>query len=334
MSKKRKWWQRFLDALKRFFNPTPVDPVKPDPVKPDDPVIVPPDSFPSVTFTEVHKTRDREWNISFHGAGIVGEYDNKSRKNARLVKLGTKTDLIAKNWETLQAPTEGGGPTKYCAAEKGSNGAPVINYDGSVFIGRKPRHEISLCTGVINGRSVTFSSDQKKEARSDWEDSATGVRLGTLHLSGAVIAAVPYAMGLLCVLQGGERATIVTTTGAEFPLNAWCLVRSDLGRIFAGGNDGHVYELVSGEWGKQTTTPLGGCVMSIECDGPYLWAATSKGDLWCILMDGRAQRVREGDVDYGGNSWFGPKIKAREFSVKIPDGNSWRCVILRLEVVP
>jgi hypothetical protein len=313
--------------------PTPTPTPTPDPVTPPAPP-VPPSQFPTVRLVPVHRTRDREWNISFHGSGIVGEYNNESRHDARLVPLGQpKKDLIEGDWETLQAPADG----VHCAAEKGSRGAPII-MGSRVVIGRTPHHKISLCTAVLGKATVTFSADQKKTAHSDYEDTATGELVGNLNKSGAVIAAVQHEGGLLCVLQGGEKPTVVHTDGREIPLNAWSLARSDSGRIIAGANDGHVHELLGQAWYRLTRTGLGGRVMAVCFDGGYIWATTDKGAVWVILDDdGRNKVVQEGAGHYRAGSWFGPRFGLHagrlHVSRKASDGGSWRCAVERVELL-
>jgi len=332
MSTKRKWWQKIMDAIMPGWD------VKPDPpvIVPDDPVTPPPaDSFPSqYKLVNVHTTRDREWNISFHESGVVGEYDNKSRRNSRLVALGEpKRNLYDDDGnvdgETIQAPTRG-----YCAQEKGSKGAPKL-VNGKWVAGHKTSRKISLCTALLNGRPVVFHGNQDEASFSAYDDPSTGQRIGELHQTGQVLAAVPYDGGLLCVLQGGKVPTVVTTDGREYALDAWCLSLSDTDRIIAGGDDGHVHELVRGAWTNATLMPLGKRVMSVAWQGPYIWATTQAGDVWCILSDGQARRMTAGEVNYGDRSWFGPRFGWHSGQLhvarKVKDGSSWRCVIERVE---
>ena len=324
MSKKRKWWQKFLDSIFPGWDVTP----DPEPVKP---VIVPtPINFPtSIRLVRAHETRDREWNVSFHGAGVVGEYDNKSRHDSRIAPLGQpRKDLIAGDWETLQAPTLG-----RCAAEKGSAGAPYLD-DGLWHYGHKPRHKISLVTAFYRGKAVTFSADQNSGAKSDMEDSETGALISTLHKTGSVIAAVPHGDALLCALDGGERMTVVDTAGREHPAAVRCFAARN-GRILAGGQDGNIRELVGGVWTVVSLAPLGGRIMDLAFDlSGLLWATTDKGDVWCMLSDGQVRRYVKGEVDYGGGSWFGPRFGWHDGNLclarKIKDGASWRCVVERM----
>lgn len=286
--------------------------------------------WPQVKFQRIYTSSKSGWNISFHGGGYVAEYDNASRKNSRIVTLAGASVWTCDS-ETLQAPTLG-----FCAAEKGSKGAPRFVGSGCQQ-GHKTARKISICTGLLNGRAVVFHSDQNSGAKSAYDDCETGARVGELHLTGAVISAVPFEGGLLCALDGGAKMTVVTTDGREFPVAARCLWKQAGGRILAGCQDGRVRELRDGKWIDRTTASLGGRVMDVRDVHGYVYATTDKGAVWCVRADGAARQVLAGEIDYGGGSWFGPRFGVNDglcVARKVRDGSGWRCVVERMEVTP
>jgi outer membrane protein assembly factor BamB len=322
-----------------WFRPiTNAPPVPPAPpavtnVPPQPPPPVPPSEWPQVSFDHrIYTSSKAGWNVSFIHAGFVAEYDNASRKNSRIVTIADGRSVWSCDSETLQAPTLG-----FTAAEKGSKGAPRFVGSGCQQ-GHKTARKISLCTALLDGRAVVFHADQNRGAKSAYDDCETGKRLGELHLTGAVIAAVPFEGVLLCALDGGAKMTCVTTDGREFPAAARCLWKAADGRILAGCQDGRIRELRAGKWADVTTTPLGGRVMDVRDAGGYLFATTDKGAVYAVRADGAAKQVLAGAVDYGGGSWFGPRFGIHDGALcvarKVKDGSKWRCVIERMEIVP
>ena len=161
-----------------------------DPVTPPPPPPPPPD-WPDVTFSRIYTSSKPEWNISFIRSPYVAEYRSvEPRNSSRIVTIGEGRSVWSCDSETLQAPTLG-----FTAAEKGSKGAPRFVGSGCQQ-GHKTARKISICTGLLNGRAVVFHSDQHSGAKSAYDDCETGRRLGELHVSGAVISAVPFEDGL------------------------------------------------------------------------------------------------------------------------------------------
>ena len=327
-------YDRYVNLL-RELDPGWTGPVTPPPLPPLPPL--PPD-WPVVTLREVYRSTRRNWNVSFHGdsfplkQSVVALYKSDNPRNASAIEImADGRSIWGCDSETLQAPADG----IHCAAEKGKKGAPKFAGAGCEQ-GHKTARKISICTGMLAGRAVVFHADQDERAVSFYDDCVTGKTLGKLHLTGAVVSAVPFGDVLLCALDGGEKMTVVDTVGREYPMAVRKLRLAADGRILAGCQDGHVRSLLNGQWFFVTRSPLDGRVMDVIDEGPWIFATTDKGSIWCVRADGATKQIQAGEVDYGSGSWFGPAFGRHGgklgVAVKVKAGSGFACVVRMVDV--
>ena len=124
------------------------------------------------------------------------------------------------------------------------------------------------------------------------------------------------------------------TSGTIYSLRARCFAARGA-EVLAGGHDGRIYRLAGAAFVPASNGDLGGRVMDVRDFEGYIWATTDKGAVWCVRPNGAAKQILAGAVDYGGNSWFGPRFGDHDglcLARKIRDGNKWRCVIERVTI--
>lgn len=345
--------ERLRKALDKYApgwrepSPTPY-PGPTDPPTDPEPPVEPPVEFPEVVVREVHGVRRPGFNVSglrfimWKGAPTLalGLYDNANRNKAaiRLVDVGTGAGVeLSGDW-----PAETFGPGVldndglcYMPTEKGKKGGvPVLDLaPGVMRTGRPPAHEICLAGCEVGGRAALFSSEQNDHAQAQGQWADTGEVWCTLPVAGAVVSAVPFKGGALCVVKTEARATVVSTFGDEIG-GAMHALANVGGVVFAGGLDGLAYILEGRAWVKATTQGAGGRIMEILWHNKRLWFTTDKGKVFVVSATGG--KIREvfstDDLGYG---WFGPRLTANGktvwVSAKRRHGNGFDCAVWGLD---
>jgi hypothetical protein len=337
-------WKKLVEQLKAWWKKQQPAPIKPDPVKPKpDPVTppVPPSQFPTVRVTRLPWASRAGWNVpclipSPRGL-LATRYNDNSREDSDVVAVtgGTWGDMPAGGWETLASAATAGG-LSFVTPENGDGRVIVLDHvSGGWRKGVQRAEKICIAACVVQGRPVVFSWDQKGGSPSVAQWADTGERLAVLPVTGCVTAACEHDGGALCVIDGGNAGkTIVDTRGRLYPLAARSILR-DGATVYAGGADGLVYELVGSRWQAHTTAAVQGRIMSMVSHAGFLWLTDERANVWMVNARGGVRQIRTGDGIKIG--WFGPPLAVDGDSVvmaaKVPDGNSWRCVVERVSIL-
>jgi hypothetical protein len=269
---------------------------------------------------------------------LATRYNDKSREDSDVVAVtgGTWNDLPKGGWETLSSVATAGG-LSFVAPENGDGHVIVLDHvAGTWRKGIQRAEKICIAACVVQNRPVIFSWNQQGGFPSIAQWADTGERLAVLPATGCVTSACEYDGGVMCVIDGGNSGrTVADTHGRLYPLAARSILRVGA-TVYAGGNDGLVYELVGSRWMGYTTAAVQGRIMSMVSHAGFLWLADERANVWLVNVRGGVRQIRTGDGIKIG--WFGPPLAVDGDSVvvaaKVPDGNGWRCVVERMEIVP
>ncbi len=311
----------------------PVDP-EPNP----DPIAV---EWPTVTQSLLYMSARPEWNISFLRSTsrglLIGEYDNNSRKDSRIVLTLPKApwSLPDGGWETLQQPVQIG-DVLYAPTEIGPDRIVWLNESTGLWgTGHKRTHPYCLNGMVYNGRPVLFSwSRHSDDKLSVMQYADTGEVFGKVALNGVVVSSIQIAPdnAILCI--DGERSC--TMKGVNLGGRMKVVTKWD-GKYYGGTSDGDIWRFREDGtgWEPFGHEQTGGPIYCMIPHGGYLWFTTSTpARLGVVRPDGAMKILSTGEQH--GYGWFGPQVVEHEgmiyWGAKKFEGSSWRLAIWLIDI--
>lgn len=338
MSKKRNWWQKFLDWFKgATVTPTPQPPVKPPVVTPPLPLPVdPPFVQPTAPWPEFRKGITKRLakvthnfsSLFWTSAGVRAcAYENRhedGRDDSYIIDptisapdprtgqhVMTGKRIYSETCETFGEPVAVGGVLRIPQEGKDQKVNVYDPITGIVTQGIRQAHKIALCGVVLNGVPMVFSWNQQQgdNSRTVMQNALTGAVAYEFPrgVIGCPVSAVELTPGVaLCAFafDNSKRTegACITTDGrrVEGTLKISELCKTTAGEIVGGDSNGNLVRLDGLRW-RPWASLGGGRIFKLRTDGRYLYATVDGPPRLCVVRDDGQWR----ELDRGSQQSYG-----------------------------